>query len=98
MLGRAFMSNDRAKLAIVVGALLFVPGCAPMISGSMNMSVTEGEVKEKTADYFGVSQSKVVISDYQKGLLGVTYKTSVNGKLYNCALYYGAVDCKVPGG
>ena len=64
----------------------------------MNSSVTEAEVKAKTAEYFGVAASKLDITNFSKNTLDTTYKTKVNGKLYNCSLYYGSVDCKVPGG
>jgi hypothetical protein len=85
------------KAALIVVSLSILPGCAPIISGAMNIDTTEGEVKAKTAEYFGVAQSKVNISDYSKNTLNTTWKARVGGKLYNCSLYYGNIDCKQPG-
>lgn len=94
----SFTKSSIVKIVTIASTIGFLSGCAPMVSGTMNANLTEGDVKTKTADYFGVTQSKLTISDLKKNMLDTTYKTKVNGKLYNCTVYYGAVDCKVPGG
>jgi hypothetical protein len=44
------------------GLLLSASGCAPIISGAMNMNVTNEVVIEKTAKYFGTSREGIVVS------------------------------------
>jgi hypothetical protein len=80
-----------------LGLAVMAAGCAPMISGTMNASVTPEEVATKTADYFGVAASSLTITDYEKHTLATTYKTRVDGQLYNCRIYYGEVECRRPG-
>ena len=81
----------------VVLAISVISGCAPMISGAMNSSVTNETVITKTSDYFGVSRNEIIITKIEKSALSTSYKTKYNGKNYNCTLYYGAVSCKEPG-
>lgn len=78
-------------------AAVLLPGCAPIISGSMNLAVTEDVVIEKTAKFFGSTRNEVVITGIEKGALATSYNTKHRGKFYNCNLYYGEVTCKQPG-
>ena len=82
------------KMAIYIGAVLLLPGC---VSPIMNATVNEEKVKTKTAKYFDTSPSNITITDYSNALIAISYRTRFAGKLYNCTLNYGAVDCKVPG-
>lgn len=91
------MNKNISGLAIISTLLLSTSGCAPIISGAMNMNVTDEAVNEKTAKYFGVERKGIVVSQIEKGMLETTYKTMHGGKLYNCQIYYGEVDCKQPG-
>jgi hypothetical protein len=83
-------------LSVMVGGLAFV-GCAPMVSGAMNASITEADVMSKTAKYFGAKQKDIKVTDIDKGALATNYKTTYKGKLYNCSIYYGQVKCQRPG-
>ncbi len=71
--------------------------CAPMISGSMNASLTENDIIRKTADYFDADPEEIEIKKINKELLSTTYKTTYRDTLYNCRIYYGAVSCLRPG-
>ncbi len=71
--------------------------CAPIISGSMNASLTEDDVIRKTAGYFDTDPEELEIKNINKELLYTTYKTTYKGTLYNCRIYYGAVSCLRPG-
>lgn len=91
------MDKKIGSLVIIGGLFLSTSGCAPIISGAMNLNVTDDEVIEKTAKYFGASRKEISISQIEKGTLATTYQTRHGGKLYNCRVYYGEVDCKQPG-
>lgn len=93
------MKNGMSLRMIVVAAsLVLMSGCAPLISGAMNAGVDDKAVAEKTAKYFGTSAQKLSISSVEKGALTTSYQARYAGKLYNCTIYYGEVDCKQPGG
>lgn len=77
--------------------LMGTTGCAPVLSGAMNMNMNESMASQKTAKYFGVAEKDVVVSQFEKGALNTTYQAKVGGKLYNCNIYYGDVQCKQPG-
>lgn len=85
------------KATIVVVLLSTQTACAAMVSGAMNASVTEDEVRTKTAQYFSVAPDKVLVTNIAKGLLATEYKAMVADEIYNCQMYYGAVSCKKPG-
>ena len=86
-----------ALVFLATMALTFITGCAPMISGAMNMSTDNTAVYDKTIKYFGAARKDIVISEIEKGMLSTDYKVKYAGKLYNCSIYYGEVDCKQPG-
>lgn len=77
--------------------MVFMYGCAPMVSGAMNIVVTEDVVIQKTAKYFGVERKDIVVSSIEKGALATSYQTRHGSKFYNCTIYYGEVNCKQPG-
>ncbi len=93
------MNESSSKISIILSltSLWLISGCAPMISGAMNMSVTPEIVAQKTAKHFGVSESQIQITNLQKEALTTNYQVRTGGKLYNCSLYYGDVQCKQPG-
>lgn len=91
------MTKQFLMVPIAVATLLLVGGCAPMISGAMNLSVTDAVVEEKTAKYFGASPKDITISGIEKRALATVYQARYLGKLYNCQVYYGEVICKQPG-
>jgi len=84
-------------LTAAMASAILSTGCAPMISGAMNLAVTDEVVVEKTAKYFGASNNEVLVSGIEKGALATTYNTKYRGKFYNCSVYYGDVTCKQPG-
>lgn len=83
-------------VSLITGVVL-TSGCAPMISGAMNATVTDDVVFEKTAKYFGVSHNEIKITSIDKGVLETSYQVRYAGKFYNCSIYYGSVTCKQPG-
>lgn len=85
------------SLCLIAVASVTIPGCAPMISGAMNMTVTPETISEKTAKYFGVAAGTLSISNIEKSALATSYQVRTAGKLYNCTIYYGDVQCKQPG-
>lgn len=89
--------NFIEKLAIVCTFGVIASGCAPMISGAMNLTVTDETVIEKTVSYFGTNSGEVKISDINKNALDTSYKAVYKKTLYNCNIYYGSVTCKQPG-
>ena len=86
-----------ANCAAIFAAGSQMIGCAPIISGAMNATVTDQVVLEKTAKYFGVAPKDITVSGAEKGALATSYNTKFRGKLYNCSIYYGEVNCKQPG-
>lgn len=84
-------------IAAILASTGFITGCAPMISGAMNVSVTNEIVITKTAKYFGVTHKEVTVTAMEKGPLSTSYQTIVSDKFYNCILQYGDVSCKQPG-
>lgn len=91
-----FLPALRALTTAVAAAFLFT-GCAPIISGAMNIAATDEVVIEKTAKYFGAAKKEIVVTGIEKGALATAYNTKFRGKFYNCSLYYGEVTCKQPG-
>lgn len=89
--------TSKATVSAVLLATTFLYGCAPILSGAMNATLTEAEALNKTAQYFGKPAAAIKMSDFQKGALDANYKATVDGKLYNCNIYYGAVQCRQPG-
>jgi hypothetical protein len=83
--------------SIILAGILALNGCAPIISGAMNASTTEADVVNKTVAYFGAKPDEIQISNIEKHALDTTYKAVYRGVLYNCSIYYGAVNCKQPG-
>jgi hypothetical protein len=91
------IKNILRNITIIYINICFTAGCAPMLSGVMNSSVTNETIMAKTTDYFGVSRKEIIITKIKKSALSTSYKTKYNGKNYNCTIYYGAVSCKEPG-
>ena len=87
------------KVTIIAAALTstLLSGCAPMVSGTQNISTSPELVRAETAKHFGVSTRSVRVQNYNKGLLATQYQARVSGKLYNCQYYYASVTCKRPG-
>jgi hypothetical protein len=94
-----FNNASMGKKAILIFATLgFMTGCAPMVSGAMNATMSEQGAAAKTAAYFGADQKDIVVSKFEKGALTSTWSTRYKGVFYNCMVYYGEVSCKQPGG
>lgn len=91
------MSKKTIIRIAISAAFAFLTGCAPMISGVMNAAVDENSVLEKTAKYFGAARENLTVSSIEKGALSTTYQAKNAGKIYNCSIYYGAVNCSQPG-
>jgi hypothetical protein len=91
----SFRNIKTLAIASSIGVLL--SGCAPIISGAMNITVTDQTVLDKTAAYFGVQSSEIKVSEINKSALDTSYKVVYKKTLYNCYIYYGAVTCKQPG-
>jgi hypothetical protein len=85
------------QAVIIIVGTAFMTGCAPMISGAMNLAVDENSVLEKTASYFDVARENIKISSIEKGGLSTSYKANYAGKAYNCSIYYGEVKCNQSG-
>lgn len=85
-------------LALPSAFAFILSGCAPIVSGVMNAKITDDDVKRKTATYFGVKLSQLEISNIKNETLATSYQVRLKGAFYNCAIYYGAVTCKKPGG
>ena len=79
-------------IGIILVLSHLLSGCAVT-----NLMTDEDLAQEKTAAYFGVKPSDVVISQYKKDLLATSYQARHKGILFNCIIYYGAVNCKQPG-
>ena len=75
-----------------------VSGCAPLISGAMNATLDENTIYEKTANYFNVDRKIIEIYSIKNDVLSTTYRTRYAGRIFNCSIYYGTVDCSQPGG
>lgn len=85
------------RYVMLAAALVYMSGCAPIVSSAMNVSVDEQEVRTKTAKYFGAPEDEIEITNYDKQLLATGYQTTYQGELFNCRVYYGSVDCARPG-
>ncbi len=72
-------------------------GCAPVISGTMNATVTEEEINTKTMAYFAAAPEDIRIENIESHTLATTFRTYHKDVLYNCRIYYGSVECKQPG-
>ena len=83
-------------LALIIGTSILT-GCAPIVSGAMNATLTDETILEKTGSHFGAPLSKITISDKQNDVISTTYKTHYAGKVYNCSIYYGTVKCDLLG-
>lgn len=81
---------------LVVAGAVAMTGCAPMMSGAMNVNMSEDLAATKTASYFGASKGDIVVSQFDKSALTSAWKATYQGKLYNCSIYYGEVTCKQP--
>ncbi|EDZ2074326.1 hypothetical protein [Salmonella enterica] len=91
------MTNIYAKVIATIFVCFSLSACAPVISGSMNAFTTETDVIQKTAKYFGVEESKIKISNIDKGALSTEYNVNYNGAIYGCRIYYGEVACEKRG-
>ena len=56
-----------------------------MISASMNASVTDEDVFNKTAQYFGTTRDKLDISSIEKHALATTYQTDTTASFTTAA-------------
>ncbi|MBS1943308.1 MAG: hypothetical protein JST38_20795 [Bacteroidetes bacterium] len=75
-------------------AAIALAGCAPMISGTMNLSNNEETVNKKATEYFKAAPGQVKVSNIEKHALNTTFRAQYRGKSYNCHVYYGDVTCK----
>lgn len=91
------LTERLAQFAIVFLAASMTTGCAPIISGTMNASLDESGIFEKTASHFGVPREKLVIYNVKNDILATSYKAHYASKAYNCSIYYGQVTCEVLG-
>ena len=91
------MNKKTALCTALVISSTLLSGCAPIISGAMNATLTEKDILEKTASHFGIPAAKLAISDIKNDVLATSYKTRYAGKAYNCSIYYGAVKCDLLG-
>lgn len=89
--------NTIARFSLIFAASAFMTGCAPIVSGVMNATIDENSAAEKIASYFDTPRSNVMITSTDKGVLATSYQVKFSGKSYNCAIYYGQVECKQPG-
>jgi hypothetical protein len=85
------------QLAALLAGAAFISGCAPMVSGAMNLQVDEASLVDKSASYFGTTREKIKITSLEKGALSTSYQVKYSGNLYHCAIYYGSVKCDQPG-
>ena len=85
------------QIATILAGGAFISGCAPMVSGAMNLSLDENSMLEKTASYFAVTRENIKLSSIDKGALSTSYQAQYLGKIYSCSIYYGAVNCNQPG-
>jgi len=81
----------------VITSIVFLPGCAAILSGAMNSTTTDETVAVKTAAYFSADRAQIKITDIDKQLLATNYKAIYKGTVYNCAIHYGSVSCLKPG-
>ena len=91
-----------SKIAFIFAGAAAMTGCAaplvvPVANLIANKQTNEGNVQERTAKYFGVEPAKVVVSNYDEGLVTTTFHARVDNKFYNCRVYYGDLACKAPG-
>ncbi|EKD97766.1 MAG: peptidoglycan binding protein [uncultured bacterium] len=85
------------QLAALLAGAAFISGCAPMVSGAMNLQVDEASLLDKSASYFGTTREKIKITSLEKGALSTSYQVKYSGNLYHCSIYYGSVKCDQPG-
>ncbi len=85
------------QLATLIAGTVFITGCAPMLSGAMNLQVDEASLLDKSASYFDTTREKIKVTSVEKGALSTSYQVKYSGKLYHCSVYYGAVQCDQPG-
>ncbi|WP_157896881.1 peptidoglycan-binding domain-containing protein [Acidovorax carolinensis] len=85
---------NKLLIAATLAGAAFASGCAPLVSGAMNAAVDENAIQEKTAKYFAVEPGAFSIFSVEKGALTTAYKVNLEGRIYNCSIYYGDVDCK----
>lgn len=90
------MSRNNMGIALIGSLAITMTGCAPLLAGTMNRSVTDDVVLEKTAKYFGANRKDISVAEIDKGVLSTTYQTKYKGNLYNCRIYYGDVECMNP--
>lgn len=91
------MNKKSAFFTVLIIGSALLAGCAPIISGAMNATLTEKDILDKTASHFGIPATKLSISDIKNDVLATSYKTRYAGKTYNCSIYYGAVKCDLLG-
>lgn len=93
-----FNVSKAKKLALLCVAAGVMSGCAPMVSGAMNATMSEEAAVAKTATYFGAEPKEIVITQFEKGPLSTSWSARYKGTFYNCSIYYGSVSCTKPGG
>ncbi len=89
------MKKHHLQISLISIMISFLSGCAPL---AMNATVNEKTVIAKTADYFGAPPNELSISNINNNVINTSYRTVYKDQMYNCTIYYGAVECKKPGG
>lgn len=89
--------NAKIYSIVLCMVALNMTGCATIVSGAMNRTLSDADVTQKTEHYFGATHKEIVISNIDKGMISTTYQTKYKGTLYNCRIYYGDVECLRPG-
>ena len=86
------------KISYYFAIVVSISGCAAVLSSASNASVDETVALKKTAEYFGVSENRVKITNFQKNIISAEYRAFYKNTLYNCVIQYGGVECSKPGG
>ena len=96
---RVGMQNVRiAACLLALGLSTSLSGCSAVILGAMaNTGTSDTGLQKSTARFFNVKPSAVQISGVRKTVLATGYRARVKGKVYNCSITFGSVDCQRPG-
>ncbi len=92
------MMKHYVKISCYFAIIVSISGCAAVLSSASNVSVDEAVALKKTAEYFGASESRVKITNFQKNIISAEYRAIYKNTLYNCVIQYGGVECSRPGG
>lgn len=98
MMGLGGIGRRVGQVMVTVALVGSLSGCSAVILGALaNGGTDPASLRKATASYFRVSQGSVRISEVRKSPLGTFYTARVSGRIYNCGVTFGAVDCKRPG-